>query len=60
MGEKFFFFKKFGVKKIFFSKLRFNQFNIYYKLDMLVYNNYCSFSFLDFIKDKHIYTEAGN
>ena len=60
MGAKFFLFKKFGVKKIFYNPLKLKQIGIYYQWDMLMYHNYSSFSFLDFIKDKPIYTESSN
>jgi hypothetical protein len=60
MGAKFFLFKKFGVKKIFFVKMKLKPIFFYYQLDKLVYHNYSSFSFLDFIKDKPVYTESGN
>ena len=50
MGAKFFFCKKFGVKKLIFSQLRFKQFSFYYQFEILFNFNNNNFRFFDFIK----------
>jgi hypothetical protein len=60
MCEKFFFFKKFGVRKIFFQEARYYKFVNFYILDSIVFKYTSTFSFLDLVKDKHYYTETSN
>lgn len=59
MCEKFFLFKKFGVRKIVFQHLRYNKFINFYLLENIPYYT-DTFYFLDLVKSKHYYTETSN
>lgn len=60
MCEKFFFYKKFGGRRILFQEFRMQKVLPYYNIELMVQYTDNMFTYFDLIKDKNYYTETSN